>query len=218
MLIDRQNQPLNPITRFFLRFVNRLIAMRRSQFEVLPVPPRRLVFLGDSITEGGQWDEWFPELPTLNRGINGDNVQGVATRLDTAINDPLAISLLIGTNDLGGGKRKPEHIAASIQALARDIRKRAPEAIFLINSVMPRSRKYSRDVRALNVRLREIADMEGAVFVDLWPALADADGALRKEFTADALHLNGAGYAAWVEVLRKELSVLSLSNAPGPQE
>ncbi len=191
--------------------------MRRSQFEELPLPPRRVLFLGDSITEGGQWNEWFPDLPTLNRGIGGDDVQGVFTRLNTAINDPMAISLLIGTNDLGGAKRKVEDIAASIQELANEIRTRAPKAPFLINSVIPRHRKYREDITALNLRLRDIAAREDAVFVDLWPALADASGALRKEFTADALHLNGLGYAAWAKVLREQFSTLGLVPATTPQ-
>ncbi|WP_284988099.1 MULTISPECIES: GDSL-type esterase/lipase family protein [unclassified Arthrobacter] len=212
-----RKESVNPITRLILRFVSRSITMRRSQFEELPLPPRRVLFLGDSITEGGQWNEWFPDLPTLNRGIGGDDVQGVFTRLNTAINDPMAISLLIGTNDLGGAKRKVEDIAASIQELANEIRTRAPKAPFLINSVIPRHRKYREDITALNLRLRDIAAREDAVFVDLWPALADASGALRKEFTADALHLNGLGYAAWAKVLREQFSTLGLVPATTPQ-
>ncbi|MDQ0031503.1 GDSL-type esterase/lipase family protein [Arthrobacter bambusae] len=208
---------MNPIARLILGFVSRSITMRRSQFKELPLPPQRVLFLGDSITEGGQWDEWFPQLQTLNRGIGGDDVQGVLTRLDTAIHDPVAISLLIGTNDLGGAKRKAEDIAASIQELVKEIRKRAPKAPFLINSVMPRRRKYRENITFLNSLLRNIAARENAVFVDLWPALADDNGALREEFTADALHLNGLGYAAWAKVLRSEFSTLGLVPATNPQ-
>ncbi|MFE3054183.1 hypothetical protein [Nocardia sp. NPDC059239] len=49
-----------------------------------------------------------------------------------------------------------------------------------------------------------------AVYIDLWPALADANGALRQEFTRDGLHLSGAGYAAWIEVLRPHIAALRL--------
>ncbi|WP_285320338.1 GDSL-type esterase/lipase family protein [Pseudarthrobacter sp. lyk4-40-TYG-27] len=216
-MLALRKESMNPIARLILGFVSRSITMRRSQFEELPLPPRRVLFLGDSITEGGQWDEWFPELQTLNRGIGGDDVQGVLTRLDTAIHDPVAISLLIGTNDLGGAKRKAEDIAASIQELVKEIRKRAPKAPFLINSVMPRRRKYRENITFLNLLLRNIAARENAVFVDLWPALADDNGALREEFTSDALHLNGLGYAAWAKVLRSEFSSLGLVPATNPQ-
>jgi hypothetical protein len=43
---------------------------------------------------------------------------------------------------------------------------------------------------------------ENAQYLDLWPALADDAGDLRREYTEDGLHLNGPGYAAWVGVLR----------------
>jgi hypothetical protein len=64
---------LAPLVRPIMR---RGIAMRASQFEALPRVAGRVVFLGDSITEGGCWEEWFPELPACNRGIGGDSVGG----------------------------------------------------------------------------------------------------------------------------------------------
>ena len=39
-------------------------------------------------------------------------------------------------------------------------------------------------------------------YLDLWPALATTEGALKPEMTDDSLHLNGNGYRAWVDVLR----------------
>ncbi|MGS2810751.1 hypothetical protein [Nocardia sp. MW-W600-9] len=47
-----------------------------------------------------------------------------------------------------------------------------------------------------------------AVYVDLWSALADETGSLRPEFTRDRLHLNGAGYTAWVDVPRPHIAAL----------
>ena len=44
--------------------------------------------------------------------------------------------------------------------------------------------------------------MNGATYIDRWPRLADEAGQLRTAYTQDMLHLNGAGYAAWVEELR----------------
>ncbi len=194
-----------PIVR---RLVRRSMAMRASQLEVLPKNPGRVVFLGDSITEFGLWDEWFPELAVINRGISADSVGGVHGRLDAAIVAPVAISLLIGTNDLGGlGKsRNVGHIADQTRALVGDIRRRAPAAALLVNSVMPRTRPLAEVIRQLNDQYTLIAAEAGAVYVDLWPVLADSEGALRDEFTLDHLHLTGAGYRAWVGVLRPLLA------------
>lgn len=179
-------------------------SMRRSQIEEFDVPSGRILFLGDSITEQGVWSEWFPEWEVLNRGIGGDTVGGVSTRLQHAINEPIAISLLIGTNDLSGlgESTKVPDIAEQMRALVAQIRARAPQALLVINSVMPRQRKYAPKVRELNSHYRAIAGEAGAIFVDLWPAMEGPRGQLSKKFSEDNLHLSGPGYRAWVDQLR----------------
>ena len=196
---------LAPLVRPIMQ---RGIAMRVSQLDRLPATPDRVVFLGDSITDQGEWSEWFPELSTLTRGISGDTVAGVRSRLDTALHAPRAVSLLIGTNDLGGmgRSRSVEDIASQVDDLVRAIRGDAPEATLLINSVMPRTRRMASTIRDLNNRYESIAERAGASYVDLWPSLASPDGSLRSELTSDDLHLNGVGYEAWVAVLRPLLA------------
>ncbi len=200
---------LAPLVRPVMR---RGIEMRVSQLEHLPPCPGRVVFLGDSITDQGEWAEWFPELLTLNRGISGDTVSGVHGRLGTALHDPTAVSLLIGTNDLGGmgRSRHVDDIATQFDELVRAIRTNAPTAVLIVNSVMPRTRRMAPTIQDLNERYAGIARSAGATYVDLWPILATSDGALRDELTRDHLHLNGAGYEAWVGVLRPLLATFAV--------
>ncbi|MGW5107428.1 GDSL-type esterase/lipase family protein [Nocardia sp. NPDC004123] len=185
------------------------IAMRASQFAELPAPTGRVVFFGDSITEGGLWDEWFPQVRPVNRGIGGNTVDDLRARLDTAIDAPAAVFLLVGTNDLGLGQT-PGQVAENLRGLVAEIRDRAPHAPLFVQSVMPRRVKFAERIRELNSVAADIAAQADAVYIDLWPALADADGALRQEFTRDGLHLSGAGYAAWIEVLRPRIAALRL--------
>ena len=114
-------------------------ARRRGLFRV-PAPPGRVVFLGDSITEGGLWEELFPDLWILNRGIGGDTTVDLRERLDDAINEPRVVSLLIGTNDLHGPRprRDLDAIAARCQDIVERVRDRAPGVGVILNSVMPR--------------------------------------------------------------------------------
>ncbi|NUS55039.1 MAG: hypothetical protein HOV66_09280 [Streptomycetaceae bacterium] len=181
--------------------------MRASQFAHLRPEPGKVVFLGDSITEGGLWHEWFPEHPVLNRGIGGNTVDEVAERLDTALTDPSAVFLLIGTNDLGMGAGVQE-TASRCRDLVADLRTRAPHAPLFVQSVMPRQHKFADQIRQLNTHYQRIADDADATYIDLWPALDDGSGQLRGEFTLDLLHLNGAGYAAWVRELQPHLALL----------
>jgi hypothetical protein len=41
-----------------------------------------IVMIGDSITDGAEWHEMFPQLNIVNRGISGDTTVGVLNRLD----------------------------------------------------------------------------------------------------------------------------------------
>ena len=45
---------------------------RRSLFEKLPVTSKDIVFLGNSITDGGEWNELLANPRVKNRGISGD--------------------------------------------------------------------------------------------------------------------------------------------------
>lgn len=191
------------IGRLILRpLMRRHITERRGLFDAMPRPEGRVVFLGDSITEGGLWNEWFPRYPTLNRGIVGDTVEGVRARLDAAVNRPAAVSVLIGSNDLNGQGRTSsvDGIAEQFEQLARHIRVLAPDTPLIVNSVMPRQARFAARIHELNRRYAEIARDLDATYLDLWPTLADGD-ALRGAYTFDALHLNGRGYQAWIDVL-----------------
>jgi lysophospholipase L1-like esterase len=207
MNLDRILPPLAPAVRHLLA---RKQAQREAQFAAAPPAPGRVVFLGDSITEWTAWEDWFPNLKTTNRGIGGQAIRDVMARLDTAIIAPRAVSLLIGTNDLHGmgASKRVEAIAAQMDDLVGAIRDRAPDAVLLINSVLPRSALFRDRIGALNEHNRAIAAKHVAGYIDLWPALAGADGAMRPEFSPDGIHLSIAGYRAWTEVLRPYLSPL----------
>ncbi len=201
---DRVLPVLAPVLGPVMR---RTKAARQAQFDALPPAPGRVLFLGDSITERAMWDGWFPELPTTNRGISGDTIGEVKARLGSAIDAPLLVSLMIGTNDLSGlgTSRDIRAIAAQLSDLVDRIQEMAPSAPLLINSVAPRSAYFADRIRRLNDRYRQTAERVNATYVDLWPTMAAPDGALRAELTVEGIHFTNAGYRQWVEVLRPHL-------------
>jgi lysophospholipase L1-like esterase len=179
--------------------------MRRTQFAELVPLPGAVVMLGDSITEGGIWDEWFPERAVVNRGIGGETAEQVLARIDSAINAPTAVFLLIGTNDLVL-RYAPQEIAANVSAILRRIHEVAPDAARYVQSIMPRGPRWRDSITITNSKLAVLAQQEGAEFLNLWPAMADHSGSLRTGFTLDGLHLTGMGYRAWCEVLEPHIS------------
>lgn len=197
------------LMRAFQPLLGKQQRARRTQFAQLGVPERRVVFLGDSITEFGNWDEWFPDRPVLNRGVAGETSDQVLNRLETAVDEPLAVFLLIGTNDLTAAVPE-DRIVANVRAILAGIEQRAPGAPVVVQSVMPRTLPYRGEIGSLNRRYQDLVAAAGphVRYLDLWPALATPDGRLRPEYTVDDLHLDGAGYRAWVDLLRPVLADL----------
>src|SRR5262245_52274822 len=171
-----------------------------SAFEAFPVVPDDVVFLGDSITEGGPWEEIFPGVRVRNRGVGGDTSAGVLARLDQVTRgQPEKVFLLIGTNDLFLGASEDE-IVANIEEILERLKQESPDTEVYLQSVLPRAADYRTRIEALNARLAEVAGEQAAAGVDLYPAVVGpAQGAIRPGVSAHALHLLGPGYALWKE-------------------
>ena len=73
-----------------------------EQLKQQPVPPGRVVFMGDSITDGWNLPESFPGKPYVNRGISGQVTGQMLVRMypDVINLKPVAMVLLAGTNDI----------------------------------------------------------------------------------------------------------------------
>lgn len=175
-------------------------------------PGNRIVFLGDSITAGGDWATWFPDRETHNLGVSGDTTDHLVARLDAVVSmRPDAVALLIGTNDLGT-RRSVEHLVRNVEYLLVSLRRDLPGTRMLVQSIMPRGREFAAQLQDANRHLRQFSPSVHALYLDLWPAFAQADGEIDPEFSTDRLHLTEDGYAAWLAELRPALD--RLEDAP----
>lgn len=184
---------------------------RVSLFDKLPVVPGDIVFLGNSITDGGEFNELFDIENAKNRGISGDVIDGVQERLAQVTDGkPAKIFLLIGINDISHDI-PTIRLAGRYERLVKEIREKCPDTELYLQSVMPINNDFKRyknlkgrekEVPALNKEIERIAGQYGATYIDLWPALADESGKLNKKYTNDGLHLTGPGYKAWSAVIR----------------
>lgn len=184
---------------------------RTSLFEILPVGENDIVFLGNSITDGGEFNELFGMDCIKNRGIRSDVITGVEKRLGQVTGGrPRKIFLLIGINDVSHG-HSVEELARRYERLVKRIREESPDTRLYVQSVMPVNNSFKRYknlagketvIRDFNKRIQSIAEAEGAVYVDLWPMLVDSYGNLKGELTNDGLHLNGRGYRVWTDGIK----------------
>lgn len=185
-----------------------------SLFDHLPITENDIVFLGNSITDGGNFEELFKREDVKNRGIRSDAIPGVMKRLHQVTNGhPKKIFLLIGINDISHGL-SVDKLAERYENLVNEIRKQSPETELYLQSIMPINNDFGvykglkgkeNTVKQLNERIRGIAEKNGLKYVDLWPLLSDSKGKLNKRYTNDGLHLTGPGYRAWTDGIRQLL-------------
>jgi lysophospholipase L1-like esterase len=194
---------MNLKRRFWERLLRKPWASFRTSIEAGVIPGSGgIAFLGDSLTHVARWDLMFPGVATRNFGISGERSEHLLARLEPLVRlKPQKIFVLIGSNDLTGDVPIDE-IASNVDKLLEQLRTRLPECTLYLQGVMPRARAYAERIRALNGRYAAIAQQRQLVFIDLFPLFDDGTGQLRAEYTADSLHLVGAGYAVWRERIK----------------
>ncbi len=185
---------------------------RATLFEELPVTSSDIIFLGNSITNGGEWAELFDNPHVKNRGISGDVCMGVYDRLDAILKgSPAKIFLLIGINDVDRGA-SADTIVERIGMIVDKIRKDSPSTKIYIQSVLPVSDHYKmfnghtsrwQVVPEINKGLVRLAADRGVKYIDLYSHFIDnTTGKMNIEYTNDGLHLLGKGYKKWVGIVK----------------
>jgi len=116
---------------------------RASLFSKLAITPKDIVFIGNSITNGAEWNELFPRKRVKNRGISGDTSEEVYDRLDSIVKGkPAKIFILIGINDISRGIE----VETIVQNMKRIVEK--------IQNELPKTKIYKIIHR--QVKIREI--------------------------------------------------------------
>jgi lysophospholipase L1-like esterase len=186
--------------------------VRMEKFKKEAVVPGKIVFLGNSITEGGKWKQLLKDSTIINRGISGDNTFGVLARLNEVVKlKPASLFVLIGTNDLS--KKIPdEAIIENIFTIVSKIKAGSPKTKIFIQSILPVNETIEQfpqqfnnamHINTINDQLQRYADRLRYTYVDLYGKFIDSQGRLDAKYTFDGLHLNAAGYQRWVETLKE---------------
>ena len=176
-------------------------AEKVKEFRAMPRTEGSIVFLGDSITDYVNFDEFLPSYHIINMGIAGDTTSGVLRRLAEVISlRPRKLFLLIGTNDIGQDVM-PAPIARNIREIVSRVQAKSPETRIYLQAVFPTRGSLNRPntiIQELNAEIAAIAQEKHCTFVDLYPLLLDSEGMLAEEYTIDGLHLSNSGNAKWM--------------------
>ena len=187
--------------------------VRLTQFEKEPIVTGKIMFLGNSITEMGDWKKVTGDTTVINRGIGGDITFGVLKRLkDVTDRKPSKLFILLGINDIG--KDIPDAVIAdNYLKIVKEVHTKCPgtkiyvQSVLALNPTLPHfPQHYDKEEHVLSVNklLQANAKVGNYTFVDIFHLFLDADQRLESRYTFEGLHLKPEAYVIWVEYLKKQ--------------
>lgn len=182
-------------------------------FKLLPDTKHEIIFLGNSITDIGEWGEIWKNKNVKNRGISGDNTFGVLARLDEVVSSkPAKIFIMIGINDIA--KSIPDTvIIGNYKKIIRHIKSASPNTKIIVQSILPTNNNFTafknhqnktEHILFVNAALEQYSADNKITYVDLYNSFIDGENKLDKKYTNDGLHVNGYGYMKWKETLMEK--------------
>jgi lysophospholipase L1-like esterase len=166
---------------------------------------RRVVFMGDSITEF--WAtldaQFFSRSDFIDRGISGQTTPQMLLRFrqDVISLKPTVVHILAGTNDIAGNTGPMDLPATEANIASMVDLARANDIQVVIGSVLPAAEfpwkpglNPGPKIVALNQWLKSYSAARHLVYVDYYSALTDGALGMRSELTHDGVHPTRAGY------------------------
>jgi lysophospholipase L1-like esterase len=169
-----------------------------------PPPQNAVLFIGSSSIRF--WKSLatdFPAYKVINRGFGGSDLDDATAFADRIVKPyhPAAIVVYAGDNDLANGDT-PEQVRDDFTAFVAKVRSYQADVPIAFISIKPSIARLALlpDIDRANQLIRDQAMKEkGVAFLDVAPAMVDADGKPKPElFIEDGLHMNPKGYALWV--------------------
>jgi lysophospholipase L1-like esterase len=182
-----------------------------------PLEPgqKRIVFMGDSITEGWPFLDFFSGKPYVNRGIGGQTTPQMLIRFraDVIALKPSVVVLLAGINDIAGntGPSTLEMITDNIFSMTELAK--ANNIKVILCSVLPafdfpwRPGSFPAEkVVTLNNMIKKYADANGILYLDYYSAMVNDQKGLNAAYSGDGVHPNKTGYKVMNPLVEKAIA------------
>lgn len=184
---------------------------RLETFRKQPINTGKIMFVGNSITEGGNWKRLLKDSTVINKGISGDITFGILNRLEEIVrHKPSKLFLLIGINDIS--KNIPDEIILeNVLTILSKIHSGTPTTKIYVQSILPTNNSFKQfpenydkndHCMTINAQLKKYAERMNYTYVDLYSGFLDKESKLEATYSSDGLHLNSLGYRHWIEILK----------------
>jgi beta-glucosidase len=202
----------------------------KTVMERSDVDGARVLFLGDSITEGFEtgpgaalWKERIVPLGSVNLGVSGERTENLLWRIDHGQLDgyakhaspPSVAVVLLGTNNFGyGAPSTPEEVAQGLRAIVDRLARKLPKTRVLLHAIFPRGEKpeIAPDwIPRANALAAQDVDARGddrVEFLDFASKWRGVDEAIDAKLLPDGVHPSEAGYRVWADALVPRLELM----------
>ncbi len=167
-----------------------------------------VAFLGDSLTDGYDVDNYYPQFKVENRGIGGDTTFDLEKRLKVSVYDlqPKVVVMLIGANNF---KTMFDNYENIVKGLTTNL----PNSKIVLLSLTAMNGEIwgiNNELACFNnVKIELIAKKYGCTFIDLFTPLFDLESnGIKLQYTTDGGHLTPAGYDVITGVITPVLEQL----------
>ena len=133
----------------------------------------KLLMLGDSLIEWGDWDTLLPDFKVINRGFAGETVGGLAGRLADEVEmegEPDRLVILSGTNDLLMGNQT---FTVVFETMLPRVQLLWPDRELIVVGLAP------LQMAMLEPRLAILDETDSGLDIDALKVVADGVNALR---------------------------------------
>lgn len=185
-------------------FINRY--REANQPLLAAADPKRVVFMGDSITQGWAEQPFIKgNAHFVGRGISGQTTPQMLVRFrsDVVALKPAVVHIMAGTNDVAQntGPTTPEETEGYVAGMVEIAR---ANGIKVVLASIPPAIEFpwrpglepAPKIRALNAWLKDYAARKHVVYVDYWPAIATPEGGMKPGYAHDGVHPNAEAFAA----------------------
>lgn len=222
--LPKGNAPKFDSTATYMK--NSVYPLKIELFEIYRKIPCDIVMLGDSRTDGVNWNELLGRPNVVARGIPSDVTEGFLARMEYVYNlDPKICIIQGGLNDIYNwtpvekiyqnyikiiGGLRAKGIRPILQSVIYAGKIWGKDYLVRTNSKLKAedvNKERNQQIEKLNKMLKSYARRNDIMYVDLNKEMSTR-GLLRDELTRDGVHLNARGYKIWGRKLDEALTEL----------
>lgn len=169
---------------------------------------KKLIFIGDSLTEFYDWEARFPEYEVLNLGISGERTEELLERMPRERSKLSAADFVFIMTGINNIAMEDFNILGPYSRIVEMAKKELETSTVVVQSVLPVFLYWidNRLIRSLNTSLKDLCSRYNVEYLDIYSSFVNSgDKVNRLLLLEDGIHISDKGYEVWSNVVERYL-------------